>query len=352
MKTIMHICSDSIVGKSRLNYFKTIKEALDAVKTRNADEVELHLHKGIYTCNIKVDKPLSIVGEKGKQSDILLKGFIDNSNGKKLEIKNITIDNSINYGIKQIGGTLDMQNVVITRATYRRKRMGKFIHDACISLSRGAILKAKNLIMFRNTLTTILVDGENSKAVLSNTVISDNKISKFYIQNPPLLIGVIEVTNKGTICIENCIIENNEYISISVHDNGKMHLRDSTVKGTKQVQNESGNLLFGDNIHIASGGTVELHRFFSSDAQRVGLMVDQGYLTAEDGTINNNSIGICFFSNPVNDPNYNPYNCIYDNVLFINNGTTNGSLYVALPDIDLDGSSSIDRSLCKVVPWV
>jgi hypothetical protein len=47
---------------------------------------------------------------------------------------------------------------------------------------------------------------------------------------------------------------------------------------------------FGDTVFIALGAIVELHSFVSSDAQRHSLFVNQAYLTAEKGSVNNNTI--------------------------------------------------------------
>lgn len=291
-----------------------------------------------------------------KQADIVLNASILNRGGKNLIIRNITIDKPINYGILQVGGTLDMQNVVIKgvakgRTLERWQELDNevaLVRNACINLSGGALLRAKGIILVKNNLTAIRVDGENTKAVLSGVSIRDNKISQFFIRNPPLMCGAIEVANKGTLCIENSAIENNEYIGIYIHDNGKMHLRSTTVKGTKLVQDTTGRSLYGYNIFIASGATVELRSFVSSYAQGIGIAVEQAYLTAENGYVNNNAIGIWFFSNPANDPSYNPFYCIYDNVQFVDNVVRNGGMALPIPT---SLNSAPDRSLCRIVPW-
>jgi hypothetical protein len=344
MKSIMHISLNLQSCKTKANYFSSVEEAIGAVKMNHIDKVELRFHEGQHICNIEVDFPLSIVGVKGKKTDTILKGSIINRHGNNLKIKNITISNSKNFGILQIGGTLDVQNVVFNG--FKRSKLSKVqgFRTAALSLSMGARLKATDIFFNLNNLPAIFIEGINTKATFSNLNICDTLISQFSIQNPPTLTGAIEVTNYGTLLIENSLIENNEYIGISVHDNGKMHLRDTLVKGTKKVQDGNGGYIFGDNIFISSGGTVELHRFSSDYAQRVGITIDNGFLTAENGTVNYNLIGIAFLSNPI-EPNYNPFNCIYDDVKFVGNSTKiSGALPIPL-------ITPPDRSLCKIITW-
>jgi hypothetical protein len=342
----MHVSSDSIVSRNRSDHLETVTEALASAQAKKSDEVELHLHAGHYDGTITVDKPLTIIGETGNRADIVLNASILNRGGKNLRLRNITINEPKNYGILQIGGTLELQNVLIKGVAIGKTKEVAPFRNACISILGGAILKATGLSLLMNNLVALCVDGENSKAVICDVIVKDNKISSCFIKNPPLMCGAIEVTNKGTLCIEKSTIANNEYRGICVHDSGKMHLRGSTVTGTKQVLDTTGSLQFGDNIFVASGSTVELHSFVSSCAQRVGIFVDQAYLTAENGSVNDNNIGICIFSSPTDDQSYNPYNCIYENVLFVNNATKIGN-----GDIPLPNSLTPDRSLCKVVPW-
>lgn len=353
MKAIFHINPDLDRENVHSNYYSSAKDALNTVSAKNAEEIELLFYKGYHICNIKVDKSISIIGKSGNANDVKLKASINNSGGKLLKIKDVTIEKSINFGILQIGGSLEMQNVIVHGIKRSRIIENTLVRNAGINLLSGAKLIASNVSLVKNSLTALLVDGINTKAVISDFIVKDNIIPMHFITDPPQLYGAIEVTNNGTLCIENSIIENNEYIGISVHDGGKIHLRNTTVSGTKLVKDSSGNMLFGDNILTATDSIAELHNFLVSTAQLCGIEIDKAYVTAENGKINNNQIGITFLSDPVNNPDYNPFDCIYDNVELVDNGLRVQSLNgVPIQPVSIDGTPiTPDRSNCRLVPW-
>jgi pectin methylesterase-like acyl-CoA thioesterase len=80
----MHVCSDLSAPRDRKNHYGTIKEALAAARARHSDVVELRLKRGHYAGNIKVDKLLTIVGERGKHGEVVLSASIVNRDGKDL----------------------------------------------------------------------------------------------------------------------------------------------------------------------------------------------------------------------------------------------------------------------------
>jgi hypothetical protein len=316
--------------------------ALAAANLSNAEEVELHLHPGLHTGRIIVSRSTSIIGEADAASDVQFHGSILNTLGANLVVRNVTLLHSSEPCIVQNGGRAWLKNVTINPAldvALTKPVVPRII----VTLTGGVLFEGDHVTSEGNSFTLFQITGERTKAVLSNVTILLNTFDPASLQTPPLLSGCIEVSDKATLCIENSLLLDNDYIGISVHDGGKMHLRNTTVKGTKSVQK-----ICGVNIAVASGGVADLRGFGVCDAT-MGVYVKEGYLTARDGFVNNNSVGItCFMS--TNDPTYNPWNCIYDDVKFIGNGLRiYGDGPVPLPSSP--DSPGPDRSSCRLVPW-
>jgi hypothetical protein len=291
---------------------------------------------------------LSIIGVRSKKTKIFLNGFIKNENGKCLTIKNVTLVPN-KKGISQIGGSLTFVNVIIKRDTKIYQDDNYRSLNACISVSKGAVLKAKYFKIEYNSLPVIVIDGANTKAVLSGIIIRGAKLSQTLNSNnnKPTCVGALEVRNAATLLIENSLIENNEYIGVCVKDNSRMHLRNSSILNTKEVIDINGNKHFGHNLVVASNSIVELHGFQCSYSENHGILVNNAYLTAERGNINYNQIGISFIDIPT-DANYNPDNCIHQNVMIEGNESRIGTDIVPIPD---SPQPQPDTSLCKTVPW-
>ena len=123
-----------------------------------------------------------------------------------------------------------------------------------------------------------------------------------------------------------------------------MHFRNGWVDGTKAVATSQGPI-GGANFVVTSGARVELRNFLSRYAD-FGLILQDAYLTADTGIIKGNTVGISFNQLPAG---YNPSNCIYDTVSFINNATKTGGISA----VPLPSPGSVpDRSSCPVVAWV
>lgn len=347
MKTTFHICNEPELYKTNPDFFKTIKEALENFDNKSSNEIKLIIHEGVYDCNINLKNSLSIIGDKEKKAKIILNCLIKNENGKRLTLKDVTILIKKSIGISQLGGLLTIVNVTFKTDDEVFRDNKSLPVNSCINVSKGAILKANHLQMLINSIPSIIIDGPQTKAVLSNLTIDRAKLIQIPSSNHnTTLIGALEVRNAATLLIENSLIENNENIGVCVKDNSKMHLRDSAIINTKVVTDITGNNFFGDNLIVASGSIVELHRFSCNGAEGAGILVSNAYLTAENGNVNNNGIGIGFLDNP-SDANYNPFNCVYENVVFSGNETRLGTGMIPITDL----TQTPDRSLCKTVPW-
>ena len=177
MKTTIHICSKPRLIKRKSKYYSSINEALEKIDSKNSGEIKLKIHKGNYNCDINMKSNLSIIGVRSKKTKIFLNGFIKNENGKCLTIKNVTLVPN-KKGISQIGGSLTFVNVIIKRDTKIYQDDNYRSLNACISVSKGAVLKAKYFKIEYNSLPVIVIDGANTKAVLSGIIIRGAKLSQ------------------------------------------------------------------------------------------------------------------------------------------------------------------------------
>ena len=342
MKTTIHISSKPrlIIRKSK--YYSSINEALKKIESKNSGEIKLKIHKGIHNCDINMKSNLSIIGGRNKKTKILLKGCIKNENGKCLTIKNVTLDLN-KKGISQIGGSLKFVNVIIKRDPKIYQDDNYRSLNACISVSKGARLIANKLHMEVRIFPSIVIDGAKTIAILLNATIDRAKL--FPIpdsdQDIPPSMGALEVINYATLLIENSLIENNEGIGILVNNNSRMHLRNTTIRNTKSVLCSNGNKFWGHNLVITNSSIVEAHNFSSNEADAAGIYIDNAYLTAEDGSINNNSVGIAFVNPPL-ESDYYPGNCVHENVRFVGNGSRFSGPFPIAPN---------PGSKCKTVPW-
>ena len=344
MKTTFHISSKPRFFIRKSKCYSSIDEALEKIESKNSGGIKLKIHKGIYNCNINMKSNLSIAGKRWNKKKILINCFIKNENGKCLTIKNVTLVPNKKKGISQIGGSLTFYNVII-KSDPKVHQGGIYQSlNSFINVSMGARFKANNIQMVVNSLPSIVIDGAKTIAILFNATIDGAKLFPIPDSNQdiPPFIGALEVKNNATLLIENSLIENNEGIGIFVNNSSRMHLRNTTIRNTKSAQCSDGYKFWGYNLVITNSSIVELHNFSCNEADGVGIFIDNAYLTAEDGSVKNNTIGIHFGITPL-ESDYNPGNCVHENVRFVGNvSRISGPIPMVL---------NSDLSNCKTVPW-
>ena len=314
----------------------TIREALHIAKEEEADIAEVYVQHGIFKGTVIIDRPTRIIGPDCNGRGAMIDGAILNDKGHYLVVRNIQISGGANFGILQKGGILDVNNVLFNPTV---RSINRSIGMPILHISNGAQAIIEALKWVGNYSSAVCVMGEGTKVVVSGLNISGFKFALGFIETCPFpATGVIEVGDRATLLAENCILTNNEYVSVYVHDGGQMHFRGGTIDGTKSVETSHGSI-GGHNFLFMSGAKAELRNFISSNAV-IGIALQDAYLTAENGTVSGNLVGIHL--EPPAD--YNPSNCIYDNVQFMNN-ESKVSGYIPIPVLNPD------RSNCPIIAW-
>jgi nitrous oxidase accessory protein NosD len=346
MKTVIHVGSDKGRPDPRLDSFPTIAEALSSARAIDAGALEIRLHEGRYRGHISVNKPLTIAGMTGRQDRTILTGSIVNSRGSPLVLEDFMLGGSSDCRIVQAGGTLHMRNLVLTETTEHRHAAVPSRADARISVTKGAMVVAKDVLLSMNQNPVISVSGQNTRVILSGVLMKDNRAPSFdsVSSGDANIFGAIDVAGGATLLIENSLVLDNDFIGVCIHEGSRMHLRSSTVTGTKRVDTPTGPA-GGINIFIRAEAVVELNCFLVSCAQLAGIHINGGYLTAENGQVRDNRVGISVINAP-NDSSYDLFKCAVTGVSYYNNERNLDADRLPVPE-----SSSTPAS-CPRVPWI
>lgn len=266
---------------------------------------------------------------------------IRNPRGHDLAIRNVTLERRTGYPIiVQTGGTLTLNDIaLVSRKPHRRSAHRKpAIPVACIVVRQHGFLKARHLAISQIDGVVIGLSGRGTTGILSFAEIRDNVVASSAI-DADTVFGTIDVSSEAVLLIEQSVVANNDFCGICIHEQSRMHLRNATVTGTRGIDTTTG-LFGGYNVWARPGATAELRDFEISNAI-CGIRVQAAYLTAEDGLVTNNTIGLS-----VDDPpNAYFFRCASLNVAYSQN------------ERNLDSSTLPEPSTepppeCARVPWI
>ena len=144
------------------------------------------------------------------------------------------------------------------------------------------------------------------------------------------------------------MIRDNEGIGLHLRGNARAHLRHVQVARTAFVT-VGGESRYGSNVAVSDGAVLELRGFLVRGAAMAGLFVQDGFLTAEDGVVEGNAVGLHLSASYVGG--YRWDRCLAASVAFNGNGTRVWPLAVAEADPDPGAAGSGSTSGCLRVPW-
>lgn len=325
--------------------FGDIQEALKNATTLGIPAVSIRILSETYHGNVWVTQRLRIIGEMYYPTRFY--GSIRNPDGYPLLIRNLLILEADDFGIQQVGGRLSMFDVIIRRTECASDHI---LAGTAIYLSGGVQAYLEDVILSVNDSGGLWIEGHETKVTVSGLGVISNKANTTRIDDWSNFelgwLAALTVTDRALLLANNLAVHMNEGIGVMVCEEAQAHMRNSNFMATKILQTPLGTF-GGINLTIDSLAVVELRDFASLFAEGASIFLRHAYLTAEDGQIRENTIGIAIFDPP---EDYNPADCIGDSVLFIDNTTRVGGSYLPIPSDPLTPSAGVPDS-CRRVPW-
>ncbi len=331
--------------------FPTIQQALAVADQNLACNLDIHVSVGTYSGNLNISRNTRILGE-GASAPVLT-GSILNSKGQTLVIHFFNIAGAADIALSQSGGTLELRQVTVSQT--RRRSPGPEAGTA-VMIKGGAQVVIEQGQLTENEGQALWISDPGTRVLTNGLRVEKNKV------NPAAMAAAassdfshsaaIEVTNDATLLAQNFSVTDNEFIGVLLHQRARAHFRQGTVSGTLDFANSSG-IRGGNNFQIMSKAALELHGFVSERAQGFGVIVQDGYLTASTGQINNNVDGIAFMP-PLPQANYDIGECFAEDISFQGNGVVNGGAIVPLPSVCNMSPPPPQCSQppnCAFVPW-
>src|SRR3989344_833529 len=416
----LYVDSDSINDEADgtiAGPFNKVKDALDYGNDLGCDEINIYVDKGEYledrldiATNTKVSgydmvtRSNDVVASEivlydayfvnsgaykfelknlvisGNEEKITEAGVSVNNENAETEIENVIIENALDFGIKQLGGRIEIDDVSITGTNPRMMLLGfygggevysvKYSVDSGTGIFLGGGVEAflRNISLVANDNGALRVDGRGTRVYSDNLYVYNNEADDERFREDPrpeIGIGAVESRNRALLLLENSVIQNNRYAGISVVESGRAHFRNTNVFDTGKILNpyevdgqEYGG---GNNIvvrqtseNIAEGvPELEFHKARIEGAELSALALSDGLIKMSIVNITKNNIGL----NIVSSANIGEFNedCVDDEVYIFNNRMDVARKEIVPPDVnELIGSNEEPvegEALCADVPF-
>ena len=327
--------------------FGTITRALEHADALEAMKVRVMLGYGVYEEDILINRATDIIGDETIPK---IRGTIDGA-GRSLLLENIEIREAQDYGVRQVGGNLEMRNcrIVETRRSGNDPSSGRGV-----TLSGGTTAILTCCVFRSNDGQALLIKGEGTKATCSDLQATYNRVNPTAAQqaaesNDVSGTGCIEVTDGAKLQMEEFDLVSNEYIGVLLRDGSRAHLRYGRIDRTENIENRG-----GFNLSLLHDCRIELQHIVTSNGM-CGLFMFHSWLRVIDIELIGNSIGIACQEPP---QGYDLGACLYafeGNIRMENNGInfdSPGAMTVPdHSDILGDDDSGGAEPNCPEVPW-
>lgn len=376
--------------------FQQPSQALAAGPAPGHCGIRVEIRAGSYDGNLAVTAPTILHGAAFDKGAVVITGSIGNHTGAPLTVehlvmrgapspgaidvahadaqttlRDITIEQAGDYGIRQRGGRLLAENV---RVNGTRSRPA------------AAAVKPRPLQLFRKALSPrpavsagsgIFVDG-GATATLDDVSLTDNhqglvvaghgtRLRATGLQvdrhrgNPALQelmcassirngFAAVEVRDGALAHMEDVSLDDNEVYGLSVHHGGKAYAGRVSIQRTGApaacAETRTGG---GINASVRHGGSaLELVDLDLGHARLAGFQVINADASLRNGTVHHNTIGV-----HIRDlPEGFDFACLTEGVRFSDNGLNLDADRLPVPDADLpSGSGDSAPSGCAQVRW-
>jgi hypothetical protein len=352
----------------------SIAAALERAQNLGLCGVEIRIAPGVYPGDLTLSRGIRLLGES--EDAVTIMGSILDYGGFDLDVEDLTIRDSgrhggividrpcaivqvirvrieaaEKFGLYQRGGTLTVVDAEIreTSAT-----------DDTVYGGTGVFLDVGVQAAFHSTR---IQDNESAGLVLQGSetrfygawvTVTGSRINPYFLDQvlADAYIGyaAVEVRGGALLLMEFCTIDENEGVGLALHGGARAHFRYGSISSThfpKGVNNKG-----GINV-IALDSTEQIHNFTISHADLAGLVIQNAYITLDDGEVGYNQVGLAI--RPYDDPNYNPLRCIRnEHIAWMENGLSLDGSYMPVPEpiegLDLDGTPGADATPEEIAP--
>ncbi len=330
------------------NPLSSIQEAFESAEALGAMKVRVVLAFGVYEGDLIITRSTDLIGDENIPK---IRGTIDGA-GLALTIENIEIREAQGVGVRQDGGTLEMNNcrIVSTQRSGADRSSGRGVF-----LSGGAAALITRCVFRSNEGQALLLTGEGTRATCSDLQATYNQVhpssAEYAAENNDVSgTGCVEASAGAKLQMEDFDILENEYIGVLLLDGSSAHLRYGRIDGTERADDQG-----GFNLVAFRECAIELQHFVTSNST-AGLHMFHSTLRVIDIELIGNSIGISFQEPP---EGYDLGACLYaseNNIWMQDNAINFDGVALSVPDAGdiagIDGEDGEEAGAwCPEVPW-
>ncbi|MCZ6792639.1 MAG: hypothetical protein O7J95_03385 [Planctomycetota bacterium] len=353
--------------------FRTIVEALEAATERGLCGVEVRVAFGVYrddlfinrntTLSASGDRPPILTGsvvQRGAHA-LALEGlyFLGSGTGGAVNVenpcavttlRNVTIVFARRFGVVQSGGTLRIES---SRIRGTRAGRGLMSHGTAVLLRNGVQAVLSGVELVGNQSGALVVEGRGTRVYARLLHVAHSGINPFFraglaTRNPatrlPDGIAAVEARGGALLLVEWSRLGESEHLGLLARDGARVHFRLGEITGTRCLDHPEGRR-GGTNVLVASGASLELTRFISSDAALAGLLLSDGLAKGTAGEFARNEIGIAVLST------LSDFDCLVDGVRMRDNARNIDASMLPLLDTSLPGEGRPPPRNCADVPF-
>jgi hypothetical protein len=326
--------------------FGSIAEGLRAAEAARACRVDLLVAPGPYQGDLQVTRPTAIAGTTDAQAATpIIEGAIRNGSGHPLSLRDLRIAGAVGVGLAQVGGRLDLADVRIvgTRAVAGQPATG-----TALLLGGGVRAHLTSVVLSSNEARALWAEGVGTVVSLSDVLVERNRALAALAGPGGELVAAVEVFGGARLFADKAVIRDNQAIGVHLRGSARAHLRNVQVAGTTEVPLD-GRPGWGIDVMVSDGAVLELRGFLVRTAALTGLHVQDAFLTAEDGSVEDCTVGLHVSAKYA--MGYDWASCVPDSVRFLRNRTRVGGLAVPLPGAAPGAPGPSTSSTCLRVPW-
>lgn len=320
--------------------FGSVAEGLRAADAARACRVELEVGPGTFPGDLQISRPTLIVGaNRGIGPGPTIEGAIRNSSLHPLRLRHLKIAGARGVGIEQRGGELELVEVQITGTLTSGDDPAT---GTAVRLSGGAKARLSTVVLSRNESRAVLAEGAGTVLHLFDALVEGN-------QGRPSAdeTATVEVRDGASLFADKVVIRASAPNGLHLRGNARAHARHVQVSGTTAPASGSAPAR-GGNVLVSDGAMLELRDFLIRGSAAAGIAVRNAFLTAEDGVIEGNPIGIWMSALPDTDHRWE--RCIGGSVVFRDNVVKTDPASVPEPECLGSGAATCMRR-CRRVPW-
>ncbi|MEO8218634.1 MAG: hypothetical protein ABI718_16280 [Acidobacteriota bacterium] len=272
----------------------TIAGALALASENNFCAVELVVSSGVYSEALSIDRTTTIRG--AGNADVAVGNTISNIEGNFLTLQNLAILDAPGTGIRVARGLLKMVGVEV-RGTRVAKGQNAVATGIGLSVEDGAQAVVFLSTFAQNQSQAIRVSGKGSKlwltlSVINNTEVNPNLVDPITGLVHNEYVGALQALDSAEIHGRQVVMSDNAFSAVHVLNHARAHLSDLTVTGTTEYRAPTSSIYGGTNIAAREGGTIDLRRPHTRNADLAGMMNERAYLRSDGGDTSRNLIGL------------------------------------------------------------